>query len=90
MTPNQYADRLIANYEEMKESVPEDRLRAIFSGAKASLLLGSSLPVPLRRSTLESYRIAEMRLFGQIHELPREQELLNEALIHPLPPVDPA
>jgi hypothetical protein len=84
MTPNQYADHLIARYEEMKKLVPGNSTRAIFTGAKASLLLGSSLSVPLRRSMLESYRIAEMKLFGQIDELPREEELLKE----PLGPID--
>lgn len=85
LTPAQYADNLRTRYEYFRKAAPKPHPLSIFLGAKASLLGRSSLSIPLRRSMLESYRIAEMQLFGKITDLPGEQTLLSEPLLYPLP-----
>ena len=85
LTPEQYADHLVKLHEEMKQfRTPLDVYRHFMAG-KGSLLGESSLSVLLRRSLLESYRIAEVRLFGELTELPYERELLKHPLVHPVP-----
>jgi hypothetical protein len=76
-TSEQYADELIAQFTEMRETAPELPLLETFLGAKNSLLGKSSLSVSVRHRMLEAYRIAEIRLFGKITELPGERELLT-------------
>ena len=76
----QYADKLVTQYTQMGNGMPQERIISSFLGAKASLLGESSLSVTVRRTMLESYRLAELRLFGKIIELPFEQELLQQPL----------
>ncbi len=77
MSMEQYAQTLIARYNSMRQDMDDRRLRNVFIGAKASLLGVSSLSVKLRKSMLQSYRLAEKELFGKVEELQGEQELLN-------------
>lgn len=76
----QYADDLVGQYKEMRIRMPNHRVAGMFREAKASLIGEGSLSISLRRAMLESYRLAEVRLFGEIVELPLEQELLKQPL----------
>jgi hypothetical protein len=72
-----YARHLVADYKRLSSSMPESRLKSAFLGGKMNMLGGSSLPPQVRRSMLESYRLAEAELFGAITELPGEKDLLQ-------------
>jgi hypothetical protein len=72
-----YASHLVDDYKRLSSSTPEARLKRTFLGGEMNLLGESSLPLQVRRSMLESYRLVETELFGAVTELPGETELLQ-------------
>jgi hypothetical protein len=75
-TPSSLTDSeqaLLTNSQSMSEAVGAQKMRRIFSGAKASLPGGSSLSLEQMGEAMRMYRRIEKELFGVIAPLPGEE-----------------